>query len=171
MNRLSALVQNSLQFYRPNAVQPTLVDVRKLLDDVVTLIEPQVNEINGTVHKEYAQGAFFVQGIQSPLQQVFLNILLNAVNAMQNSPGKHEIWLNLDRTNGYINMSIEDTGPGLMEEAEQHVFEPFFTTKKDGTGLGLSISYEIIVEIHRGEIRFVKGVHGKGARVLIALPA
>ena len=100
------------------------------------------------------------------LKQVFLNFILNSVQAM---PEGGELRITTKNADKGIEISISDTGMGIPEEEHQKIFQPFYTTKKDGTGLGLSISYGII-KGHGGEI-FVKSSQGSGATFRISLPA
>ncbi len=169
VDRLSNLVQSALHFYRPNLVQESQIDLADLFETVLGLLEPQLLSQDITVHRNYGSGCYPVKGIAASLQQVFLNILLNAIQAVQTTPAPHEIWIDLARAETTTQVRIEDSGPGLNPVAQKRVFEPFFTTKSNGTGLGLSISYEIIVDVHRGEMGFVEGAHGKGACISISL--
>ena len=101
------------------------------------------------------------------LQQVFLNILLNSVQAMPGG-GKIKVLAQADSGEGSLELSISDTGPGISAEQQQHVFDPFFTTKPQGSGLGLSI-VDKILDNHNATIR-VDPAHCPGARFVITLP-
>ena len=106
------------------------------------------------------------------IQQVFLNILKNAGQAMFHAnTAKPEIIIRVFKIDGYLRTEIEDNGPGIPEEISRRIFEPFFTTKPkgEGTGLGLSISYSIIVKEHHGIMHVDKGESG-GSRFIIDLP-
>ena len=109
----------------------------------------------------------------SELNQVFLNILINAAQAIkdQGRDEKGTITIKTSKDNEWVYCEISDDGPGIPEEIRTKVFDPFFTTKEVGvgTGLGLSISYEIIVQKHKGDIQ-VRSEMGKGTTFLIKLP-
>ena len=108
------------------------------------------------------------------IQQVFLNILKNAAQAMSGDEGSSpppRLILRTALENQMIRIDIEDNGPGMNEKTKKRIFEPFFTTKAEGigTGLGLSVSYFIINETHKGTIQ-VESQEGAGARFTIHLP-
>jgi signal transduction histidine kinase len=111
---------------------------------------------------------------QNQIQQVILNLLTNAAQAISEQNGQEEepkIILRTIRDNDMARVEIEDNGPGMLESIRKRVFEPFFTTKAVGvgTGLGLSVSYFIITEHHNGTMS-VESEPGKGAKFTICLP-
>jgi polar amino acid transport system substrate-binding protein len=108
--------------------------------------------------------------MQTQLQQVFMNLLANAAQAMVNTSAP-AIVLRTAFEGCCARIEIEDNGPGMPEEVRKHIFEPFFTTKPvgEGTGLGLSVSFFIIVSHHHGTIE-VESSPGQGARFIIRLP-
>ncbi len=101
------------------------------------------------------------------INQVFLNLYLNAIEAMQDG-GTLSVDLYRDEDLRHIKIAISDTGVGIKKEDLVHVFDPYFTTKQSGTGLGLAIVHKII-ESHKGEVR-VESEPGKGTTVTIILP-
>ncbi len=107
------------------------------------------------------------------LNQVFLNILVNAAQAIrsQNRQGPGHIWIRTRQESELVICEIEDDGPGIPPEIQSKIFDPFFTTKPagKGTGLGLSVSYDIVVHKHRGQI-LVDSEVGKGTKFIIKLP-
>jgi len=100
------------------------------------------------------------------LKQVFINIITNAIQAMENGGTVTVITKKL--TDG-VEITIEDEGKGMSEEELLHIFEPFYTTRDSGSGLGLAISYRII-EAHKGEIKAISEP-GKGTKFIIKLPS
>jgi signal transduction histidine kinase len=104
------------------------------------------------------------------LQQVFINLLRNACDALQAARFPRRIRVQVLSNSNEVQYIFEDNGPGISEEQASRLFEPFFTTKKhgDGTGLGLSISLSL-VEQHRGKLRFEPGC-GSGARFVVTIP-
>ena len=107
----------------------------------------------------------WILGDPSQLQQAFLNLFLNAMDAM---PTGGELRVSTHTENGWLTIRIEDTGSGMTKEQLEHIFEPFYTTKEKGTGLGLAITKRII-EDHKGKIR-VTSNSGKGTAFEILLP-
>ena len=106
-----------------------------------------------------------VNGNANQLQQVFVNIILNGVQAM--GPGG-VLTLKVETADHMGRVVIRDNGPGIPEEVKTRIFDPFFTTKSEGTGLGLSVSNSIIEE-HNGKIT-LESIEGKGTTFYIALP-
>jgi two-component system NtrC family sensor kinase len=117
-----------------------------------------------------ADGLPPIRGNSNQLRQVLLNLLLNAGQAMENSPRKEIHVSTAIGENGSVEIRVADTGPGIPEDVKSQLFKPFFTTKHrgKGTGLGLSVSRSII-EGHRGNIR-VDGAPGQGATFVIRIP-
>ena len=104
------------------------------------------------------------------MQQVFLNIIVNAEFAMLEAHHKGKLSITTEKIDGYIRISFADDGPGILEENLKHIFDPFFTTKEvgKGTGLGLSICHGVVTE-HRGKI-YARNENGQGATFIIELP-
>ena len=128
--------------------------------------------------KEYDKSIPFVNCESSKIQQVFLNILRNGAEAMQDEIGiknvdkkpKFNLRIIDEPNSDKVKIEIEDNGPGMEKEVRKRIFEPFFTTKPTdkGTGLGLSVSYFIIEENHGGEMK-VESELGKGSKFIIKL--
>src|SRR6185436_21038964 len=119
------------------------VDLNSVITDVFSLLEHQFEVANIKVRREQADGILMVQGIEHQLQQVFLNLFLNARDAMPSGG-----WLSVaTRIDGdHVVAEIADTGSGIPSEQIARIYDPFFTTKSigRGTGLGLSITYGIV---------------------------
>lgn len=146
-------------------------DLNKGLE--ATLLVAQ-NEIKDYAFVEKNLGAIpAIQAISSEINQVLLNLIVNAVHAVKEKdiPKLGYIHISTWQEGPYVYCSIEDNGPGIAQESLHNIFEPFFTTKPagQGTGLGLSISYEIIVNHHHGEL-LVENVPGRGAKFTVKLP-
>ena len=118
-----------------------------------------------TLRREYRAAPEMVHGDESRLQQAFMNLLLNAVEAMGHGG---ELTVATEAAPGKVKISIRDTGAGISTENFAHLFETFFTTKKHGTGLGLSITRRVVEE-HNGEIE-VESEVGRGSTFIITLP-
>jgi PAS domain S-box-containing protein len=160
---LDASVKDLLLFARPRLPQLAPVPLGALLHDTVALLlrDPQAHHV--TIHLP-AEDAL-VSGDAEQLRPLFLNILLNAAQAMQ---GQGEVRVAIARRDGQCLLSVTDTGPGIPAEVREHIFEPFYTTKHRGTGLGLAIARRVI-EMHGGSIG-ASCQPGGGTTIEITLP-
>jgi two-component system NtrC family sensor kinase len=164
-NRAKEIVQGLLSFARETKLRPGPVNVNDLLEDVLGLVVNQSLFHNIKTRKSLFQGLPTIVADETQLKQVFLNIILNAAQAMEGN-GKLSITTTPERKQ--IKVKIRDTGPGIPPEVVKNIFSPFFTTKEKGTGLGLAISYGII-ERHNGKID-VETALGKGSAFIVSLP-
>ncbi len=143
------------------------LDVSAVISDVLALLEHQLEAGRIKIRRELADGSTIVQGVEFKLQQVFLNLFLNARDAMPKGG-----WLTIrTRRNGrHAVIEVADTGTGIPPELLSRIYDPFFTTKApgQGTGLGLSITYGVIQE-HQGSIE-CESTPGQGTRFTITLP-
>jgi two-component system NtrC family sensor kinase len=167
--RCHTIVRNLLDFARQREPLVESLDVNHLLDATLKLFEGQFLFHNIEIVRNYGPNLPHIQADESQLQQVFMNIILNASDAMD---GKGRLTLTT-RNNGNedIEIGITDTGCGIPAENTDRVFDPFFTTKGvgHGTGLGLSVSYGIIQK-HNGDIN-VSSTVGVGTTFVVSLPA
>jgi two-component system NtrC family sensor kinase len=165
--RAAKIVNGLLNLARPAQVDSGPCDIHAVINDVLSLLEHQFRTGSIQVRKELAPTGPLVQGIEHKLQQVFLNLFLNARDAMPKGG-----WLTIvtreDRDGAVV--EIADTGSGIPPEQLSRIYDPFFTTKDigKGTGLGLSITYGIVQE-HGGTITCDSQV-GQGTRFSIRLP-
>ena len=144
------------------------VDINAVINDVLSLLEPQLMASKVKVRRELCPSPALVAGIEHKLQQVFLNLFLNARDAMPKGG-----WLSVETRldNGHVVAEVGDTGSGIPSEHLSRIYDPFFTTKMigKGTGLGLSITYGIVRE-HEGTLTCQSAV-GQGTRFTVSLPA
>jgi two-component system, NtrC family, sensor kinase len=169
--RASEIVNNLLNFSRTSGTEFTDVDINKVIGDTLALLEHQLRSAKIQVHSDLTASLSPVQGNPGRLQQVFLNLFLNARDAM---PGGGQ--LNVATSNGdMVRVRVSDTGAGIAPEHIQRIYDPFFTTKAApkegqprGTGLGLSVTYGIIQE-HAGKIR-VESNPGAGTTFALDFP-
>lgn len=169
LDKISDLVTNLKDFSRLDRAVAAEHDINKGLDGALTMINHMLNGKIQTI-KHYSDVPHIVCS-PAQINQVFLNLLVNAIHAIQAHQDTGTIELTTKVVAGqYVEVSIKDDGKGMSEETLPRVFEPFFTTKRSGkgTGLGLAIAYKIIKE-HRGELRVASQV-GKGAKFTISLP-
>lgn len=156
---------------RSAGLEPT--DLKVLIEETLVLLERELSKYRISVETHFADVPP-VSAIGNQIQQVVLNLLINARQAMQ-SGGRVIIRIEHDAANRMVDLVIRDSGPGIPQDKLRRIFEPFFTTKagpdetgKGGTGLGLSACRNII-EAHRGRIR-VESTVGKGTQFTIKLP-
>jgi len=153
-----------------------LCDVNEILRSVRLLIEQQAYQSKVELKTNLAEKMPSLKGDSEHLRQVFLNLILNAIQAMPNGGTLNiettlqDKKINRDKevATPFIEVKISDTGIGIPPENRDKIFNPFFTTKKDGTGLGLAISYRIL-ENHKGSIS-VQSTVGKGTAFIVRLP-
>jgi signal transduction histidine kinase len=140
-----------------------------VLDRVIRLLDYRIKEQQVSVTRRIAAIVPKVWIRVSEIQQVFLNIITNALDAVENTD-KKKITITIKPCNGYVRVSVKDTGCGISIDQVKHIFDPFYSTKgrRQGTGLGLAISQNIIKE-HGGKIT-CKSNAGKGTEMLILLP-
>jgi PAS domain S-box-containing protein len=167
--RMSNLVTQLREIYRPSKAEPMAqLNIGIIIVEVHALLKPHLQHENVDWQCPRITSPIMIGGIADQIKQVFLNICLNAVEAMQPDGGTIFVQVCVDASKNRVGISFKDTGPGIHAENLSQLFEPFFTTKDSGTGLGLSICYDI-VERHGGEI-VVNSELGKGAEFTIWLP-
>ncbi|MBA7613262.1 Adaptive-response sensory-kinase SasA [subsurface metagenome] len=167
--RCKTIVKGLLDFSRQTEPEIKPSSINKIVDDVLSLVKNQPLFLNITINKKKDPSLPVVNVDAAQIQQVSMNIILNAVEAM-NGTGELTITTGLTDDKKYIFSSFTDTGCGIAKENLSKIFEPFFSTKKTGrgTGLGLSISYGIIKK-HHGEIEVTSEL-GKGTTFIVKLP-
>jgi hypothetical protein len=167
--RAAKIVNGLLNLARPAQTDAGPVDVNAVINDVLSLLEHQYRTGRIQVRKELAGASPVVQGIEYKLQQVFLNLFLNARDAMPRG-GWLTIATRLSETGDAATVEISDTGAGIPPDQLSRIYDPFFTTKEfgKGTGLGLSITYGIVQE-HGGTIT-CESILGQGTRFSLTLP-
>lgn len=168
-NRCKNIVANLLNFARQGKLKISQVDLHELIQKIsrIYLINPDFEDIEITVLNE--AGDALIEADADQLKEIFLNILNNACEALEEQPEK-KIIIRLYRKGDHIQIEIRDTGCGIPRENLGKLFVPFFTTKKmgKGTGLGLAITYGII-KMHRGDIK-VQSTVDQGTLFTISLP-
>lgn len=167
--RCKDIVKGLLEFARPKEPEMSLTDINDVIERSLSIVERQVLFQNITIKKEYSRGLPRTIADGAQLQQVFINMIINAAEAMKGN-GALTIKSSLEQDKQYLAIEFTDTGHGIREEDKKRLFEPFFTTKEvgKGTGLGLAISYGIIQK-HHGDISVSSQV-GKGTTFKVRLP-
>jgi signal transduction histidine kinase len=172
VERMGSLVRNLLQFSRRSQQQISTFDVRKEIDNAIEFIHYHLRKRQINVVREFAEALPTVHADRQQLRQLFLNLVMNASDAMPQG-GRLTLRVNagqLEHGAGSVAVEFEDTGAGIAYDDLAEVWEPFFTTKPEGrgTGLGLAICRRIVEE-HRGTISIESEV-GAGTTVRIMLP-
>jgi signal transduction histidine kinase len=166
--RAREVVQNLLVFIRmAKTTEPVVLDLVQIAEDSIGLLKNQIRLSQIRVATEFTGEPVLTRGFPSQIEQVLVNIMLNAIQAM--APGGSltvRVLALAGEDKGVV--EIGDDGPGIDAEDKKRIFDPFFTTKSDGTGLGLSVSYSII-EKHEGTIA-LESEPGRGTTFRITLP-
>jgi len=165
--RASRIVNNLLDFARQPNGERTPVSLTTLLNECLVLLKERLLAKNVRLEWQQPAEEIRVHGNTGELQQVFINLVINAVDVLED---EGVLQVNLEADDRWVWASIEDNGPGIAMPDLEKIFQPFYSTKlsKGGTGLGLSISYNI-VRRHGGEIRVVSH-RGEGSRFIVELP-
>jgi signal transduction histidine kinase len=168
--RAAAVIKKLLTFARQHPTERKAVQINAVVEDVLSLraYEQKVNNIRVTTRFDDHLPEIVADPFQ--MQQVFLNIVLNAEQAMIEAHKEGTLTVTTERVDGNIKVSFSDDGPGISPENMRKLFSPFFTTKAvgKGTGLGLSICYGIVTN-HGGRI-YAQGELGKGVTFVVELP-
>ena len=166
--RASRIVNNLLDFARTRKGEPHPMSLAPLYNEALELVRDRLDEQDIDVLLDVPSDEVLVTGDEGELQQVFTNLIVNAVDAMGATGGR--LKLGIESDDKWVLASVEDTGPGIPLKQLDKIFQPFYSTKlsEGGTGLGLSISYNIVRK-HQGEIRVVSHP-GEGTRFIVELP-
>ena len=146
------------------------VDLRDPITETITLLRGQLEQTRTSVVRDFQDPAPYVAIEESQLKQLFLNLFLNAIEAM-GTGGTLTVRITRKHTQGQplIVVDVSDTGPGISDAVAANIFDPFFTTKAQGSGLGLTICRGI-TDAHRGTIRAEKNPDGAGTTIIVELP-
>lgn len=171
LQRINTIATQMLRIATPNPAGYETMRIHEIVDRSLRLLEPQINLKAITVKKDYCSAPDTVFGDGAQLQQVFMNLFLNALEAMGQN-GKLTITTGIsndDNGTAALKIHVQDTGAGISAENLSQMFVPFFSTKSKGTGLGLAISQRILLE-HGGTIE-VQSEPGQGAVFNLVLPS
>ncbi|GEM_PF-4074570 len=164
-DRLNSLVENLLSFGKPQVEVKSRVNIEEIIDDVRVLVDKKIEKKRAQLKVELP-AQLSVMGDGDKLKQVFINLLLNALDAV--NPGGEIIVRGQEADKRFVKVEVIDDGEGMEPEMLNKIFNPFFTTKSEGSGLGLAITHRIIEE-HGGELE-VSSSPGEGTEVSILLP-
>lgn len=166
LERINAISNEFLLLAKPYNLDFTLVDLKKIIVDVVRLLDTMAFSQSISIITQFKTSEAIVRGISSELKQVFINLIKNAIESM---PGGGEITVVIQKKKMLIEVSVQDMGGGMTKDQINRLGEPFYTTKEKGTGLGLMVTHKIIHN-HLGEIN-VKSHLDKGTVITVKLPA
>lgn len=165
--RCREIVKRLLDFARQTKPQKKLTNINSLIENIILLVRNQASFRNITIEKSLDENIPLIMADLDQIQQVFINLILNASEAMAKG-GTLFITSRFSKNGDFIEVEFKDTGCGISAKDRAKIFDPFYTTKEHGTGLGLSISYGII-ERHGGNIT-VESTEGAGTTFIIHLP-
>ncbi|WP_186445524.1 PAS domain-containing sensor histidine kinase [Paenibacillus cremeus] len=165
LDRINCIVSEFMVIAKPQVVQFEIKDLRKILQDVIALLDTQAILNNVQIHSEIDEDIPLIHCEENQLKQVFINILKNAIEAM---PEGGDVVVQMKADEGSIDIRFVDQGCGISEERLALLGEPFYTTKEKGTGLGLMVSHKII-EGHQGKLQ-VQSQIDVGTTVHLHLP-
>jgi PAS domain S-box-containing protein len=169
VTRAADIISRIGVLFKKGALQRELVDVNELIREMIVLLRSEANRYSISVDTELAEDLSKVMADRVQLQQVFMNLMLNGIDAMKGTMGRGELTIKSEMANGQLLISVSDTGVGVLPEQAEQIFNAFFTTKDNGTGMGLPISRSII-ESHGGRL-WAAGAPGRGATFQFTLPA
>jgi signal transduction histidine kinase len=155
--------------FKKDALQREFLDVNELIQEMIVLLRSEANRYSLSIRTELAEDLPKVMADRIQLQQVFMNLMLNGIDAMKETIGGGELTIKSEAGDGQLLISDSDTGVGLSPEQADQIFRAFLTTKDNGTGMGLPISRSII-ESHGGHL-WATGTAGIGATFQFTLPA
>ena len=166
LDRIHSILQQLLDFSCPKPLKLSPYNIANLLDETLELVEPQLSKHNICLRKLYTSKDIPPIMLDThQLKQALLNILLNAIDAMEKGGS---LTIALDSKPGQLTITISDTGKGISKQDLAHIFDPFYSKKDKGIGLGLAITYGIIKN-HKADIR-VKSKPKEGTTFLISFP-
>lgn len=166
LERLILTVRRMLDFYRPGATSLEKVNLAEMLQYILSLMSKQLTESRINISVDFLGQISSIMAVGSQMQQVFINLILNAADAM---PDGGNLKITVRPFGDGVEVLFQDSGKGVPKEKQANIFEPFFSTKDGGTGLGLTVSYNIITA-HGGILELLPE-RGAGACFRIFLPA
>jgi signal transduction histidine kinase len=169
VTRAADIISRISLLFKKGALQREFVAVNDLIREMIVMLRSEANRYSISIHTDLAEHLPTVMADRVQLQQVFMNLMLNGIDAMKEASRGSELPIKSEADDGQVLISISDTGVGLSPEQADQIFRAFFTTKDNGTGMGLPISRSII-ESHGGHL-WVAGTSGCGATFQFTLPA
>ena len=166
IERQNLVIEELLKFAKPSEPNFEMLDIDSVLDSIMSFAGAYLREADIKLYRMRSSQAIIVNGDREKLKQVFLNLILNAVQAMPEG-GRLSIEIDEGKEN-FVEVHFRDSGNGISESDLADIFNPYYTTKDEGTGLGLSISYQL-VQLHGGSIK-AENMDAGGAEFTVELP-
>jgi PAS domain S-box-containing protein len=163
--RARDIIKRLLLFAKPGKMNVVEKDINEVVEDAIKLIETSLHLSSVRILREYAREEIKVDMDVVQIEEVFMNLLRNSMEAMDKGG---TVTVSTGSKGGKAWVSIKDTGSGMSKETMEHIFDPFYTTKETGTGLGLSVCFGI-VKAHCGEIRY-ESEPGEGTKAVVFIP-
>ena len=171
IDRIDGLVGRLRSLAAPSSQFSGSVDIHDPILDTLSLLRAQFEQFGTVVHRYFAEAPMWVVVPADQLKQVFLNLFLNAIEAMAQGGVLTVRTKALEKNaSSWVVVEVSDTGPGISEAIRLKIFDPFFTTKSRGSGLGLAICHSI-TDAHRGTIRAENNAKGRGTTIILEFPA
>ena len=167
--RVARIAHGLLSFARASSIEQVPVDLNQVVEETLLLMEKDLGKRGIAISRSLTANLPPVQGDSNALQQVMMNLLTNAADALGSGGEISLETRSVSGVEGGVRLTVRDTGPGISPEILPRIFDPFYTTKSEGTGLGLSISYSIVRE-HKGTID-VESLPGKGTVFILTFPS
>ena len=168
VTRASDIISGISLLFKKGASQRELVDVNELIQEMIVLLRSEANRYSISIRTDLAEALPMIMADRVRLQQVFMNLMLNGIDAMKGTFPRGELTIKSEAGDGQLPISVSDTGVGLPPEQAEQIFQAFFTTKDDGTGMGLPISRSI-VESYGGRL-WAAGNSAQGTTFQFTLP-
>jgi len=169
VTRAADIINSISLLFKKDALQREFLDVNELIREMIVLLRSEATRYSLSIRTELAEDLPEVMADRVQLQQVFMNLMLNGIDAMKETTGGGELTIKSEPDDGQLLISVSDTGVGLPPEQTEQIFRAFFTTKDNGTGMGLPITRSII-ESHGGRL-WVTDTSRRGATFQFTLPA
>jgi signal transduction histidine kinase len=169
VTRAADVINSISLLFTKDALQRELVDVNELIREMIVLLRSEASRYSISIRTELAEDLPKITADRVQLQQVFMNLMLNGIDAMKETSGGSELAIKSETSDDQLLISVSDTGVGLPPVQADQIFTAFFTTKDHGTGMGLPISRSII-ESHGGRL-WATGASERGATFQFTLPA
>lgn len=167
-SRIEGVIRRVMDFSKPSEPRRSMTDVNALIEESLDLCAVTLRKAGIDVDRDLAEHLPPCPADPQMIEEVLLNLLTNAAEAMETGPGERRMCVTTDLCGDAVYVRVADNGPGIPEKLQQQVFEPFFTTKNDGTGIGLSLSHRIVHD--HGGVFAIKPSPMGGAQFEFSIP-
>jgi signal transduction histidine kinase len=170
-NRANSIVSRARNLLMKEPTEWAPVDVNEVIRDVLQFLRTEADQNRIQIQLQLAEQLSPIHADRVQLQQAFVNVMMNSIEAMRSTPGQHRaIFVETGRRPEGIFIEIRDLGPGVLATSSERIFEPLFTTRTDGLGLGLPISRSI-AEAHGGSLSVIPATDGAAFQFILPITA